>query len=88
MRFIFIAVKYRMQPFSWSTLNVLLLGGSIIFINSLCQTNAHPLVNIFIRSTLIASLFVGGAIAMKASEDVNKLFFNVLEKTKLYFQKV
>jgi O-antigen/teichoic acid export membrane protein len=84
MRFIFIAVKFKIQPFSWSTLHIIVLGIAILFMNGIFQTTAHPLVNIIVRSVLIIGIFIGGAIALKASEDVNSLVLRISEKIKYY----
>jgi len=84
MRYIFIAIKFKMQPFSWPTLYVIFYGIMIVQFNGVVYIGDHPIINIFIRSAFIAVIFVGGVIIMKVSTDINNLMFKILFKLRLH----
>jgi len=83
VRFTFIWVKFKMQPFNWRTL----LAIGILFVNYLI---AHYLVRVsnpFMEALLQSVVYVGLTaillIAFKVSEDVDRLYRMVLQKLKI-----
>jgi O-antigen/teichoic acid export membrane protein len=83
VRFTFIWVKFKMQPFNWRTL----LAIGILFVNYLI---AHYLVRVsnpFVEALLQSVVYVGLTaillIACKVSEDVDRLYRIVLQKLRI-----
>lgn len=86
MRFIFIAIKFRMQPFAASTVTVTLLGLAIIAVSAMVRSPWHPLVDIAVRSVAITVIFVGVVLLTEVSTDVNNLAVKSLERAKRMFR--
>ena len=86
MRFCLIAVKYKMQPFSLSTLTVILLGAGIIASSAIVPSLWHPLVDIAVRSTVIAVVFIGVVLFTRVSVDINTVAQKSMERARKIFQ--
>ncbi len=82
MRFIFILRKFSMQPFSWATIKVILLGIIIIVGNSFVFVSRNPMVDIAIRSIAILIIFVGSILVMMISDDVDTIATTVFFRIK------
>ena len=69
-RFIFIWMKFKMQPFDKSTLMILLVSAIIFFAIYLIPDLGNKYANILIRSALIAMLYLVAILKMNLSEDI------------------
>jgi O-antigen/teichoic acid export membrane protein len=82
-RFIFIAKLFTMQPFSFSTVVVIMLGVAVIVGNVFMPEIGYPLINIFVRSILILSVFLGGAVFFNTSDEINDIMSKVRIRIKM-----
>lgn len=65
---------YKIQPFSRATAMVLLLAGLIFWLMSMVQFTWFPIVNIALKSVMIALLFVIPVLYARLSPDLNTLW--------------
>ena len=79
-KLIFIKVKFNMQPFTVNTLKVLLLGAAVFLMIQYLPRNPNPMVDIFIRSSIITFIYCFAIIRLKISEEVDKLYQQLLRK--------
>ncbi|OJJ22614.1 hypothetical protein BKI52_08005 [marine bacterium AO1-C] len=81
IRFVFLWVKYKIQPFTSKTLWALLvIGGTVTITYFLTSLYAFPpIINIIVTSIIISSLFGTGVLALKLSEDLNQLILKVYQ---------
>lgn len=82
MRFVFIYIKYSMQPFSLGTIKVILLGMIIVFGNSLIDISHNPITDIIVRSFVIIIVFMGTISLLKVSEDIDSIISTILIRIK------
>jgi O-antigen/teichoic acid export membrane protein len=86
LKYLFLRIKYKMQPFSSKTL----LAFGIIAISYLAATLVPDtrdaffptLLNIAFRSTVIAVTFSILAFSLKVSPDANELLLNIIRRLK------
>ncbi|MBP6755852.1 MAG: oligosaccharide flippase family protein [Bacteroidia bacterium] len=78
VKYIFIFVKFNMQPFRAQTIYVLLLGLFTFTVASMVPSFGSSvimnLLNIVVRSFVILILFVGGIAYFKMSDELDKIF--------------
>ena len=82
VKLIFIWIKFKMQPFSKSTLQILTIVGlnwAIIFFLPL---NFNPIVNILLRSILLTLIYGSLILYFRVSPDVNDMTTNGWKKIK------
>jgi O-antigen/teichoic acid export membrane protein len=81
-RFAYIWYRFKMQPYSWTHLKILLLGTVLFGVSLLLPHSHNYFIDIPYRSALIALTF--GLIAYKTelSEDVNSFLNKLLKRTK------
>lgn len=88
MKGVFVWMKFHIHPFvkeHWTLLVIVLLIG--IIANTI-QLSFHPIVNIFIRSTLTLISFVALVYRLKISEDINTVIRSTFERiTKIHSSK-
>jgi len=80
LKFCFIWIVFRIQPFDQKTLYVILMGLVASGVITLLPTTGWPLINIAIRSTLILIFFAFPVYYFKISEDINReadKYFNI-----------
>jgi len=79
VKFIFVWVYFKMQPFTLKTFYVLLICLLTISVNHwlIPDIDDHR-VDLLIRSAIIAVVFLGTVIALKLSDDINRIFNRVL----------
>jgi O-antigen/teichoic acid export membrane protein len=57
-KYLFILIKYKIQPFGIYTLITLILLLALYFAEKMISLNFHPLLNIVLKSSLISGLFL------------------------------
>ena len=82
-KLIFIKVKFDMQPFSINTLKVFFLGAVVFLVVYAIPRNANPIVDILVRSSVITSIYSLAVIRLKISEEVNRLYDQILVRVKI-----
>jgi uncharacterized membrane protein YeiB len=90
MRFVFLWIRYRMQPYTWKHLLALLISGisylPAILIPDLNHEESRILwlcLDIIIRSGSIALVFAGLTLLLKVSPDLNRRAANLLRLIKI-----
>lgn len=86
MRFVFIALKYNMQPFSFGTIKVLGIAAVVVAVNRFFPTLGSPIADVILRSALIAFLFGGLVTGLKVSGDINAALTKGLHSLRSSFQ--
>lgn len=74
--------KFRIQPFSAETLYLLVLTTLLTVSFYFWEFPFHPLVNIFLKSILVTSIYMWIAINFNFSKDINIAFFEFMKKRK------
>ncbi len=80
LKFMFVYLTMRLQPFSWATLKALCIAAIVYGTNAYIPIFEHIFVDIFCRSVFITLLFIGLMFIFKVSDDINKLFISILQK--------
>jgi len=81
-KFLFVWVKFKIQPFSLGSIKLLAIIGLVLRVNQWIPTLEQTLLDILIRSTVITVLLVGLTIGLKVSEEVNSLVFGFVNRFK------
>lgn len=81
-KFLFVWVKFKIQPFSLGSIKLLAIIGLVLWVNQWIPTLEQTLLDILIRSTVITVLLVGLTIGLKVSEEVNSLVFGFVNRFK------
>jgi len=82
-RYFFLLFKMKIQPFSLNTIKVLIICAVTFIFNYFIPVERIAIVDILIRSILIASLFGVLIVVTKSSEDINSVIlkvFNLIRK--------
>lgn len=72
IKYIFLYNKYKLQPFTYKTVLLYLIGGFAYFVSTLLPEFSNFIVDIIIRSLLITVTFVIPVYYFNISEDINK----------------
>lgn len=78
-KLIFIKVKFNMQPFTFNTLKVLLLGGVVFVLAFLIPRNPNPIIDILIRSSFITLVYGFAVLKLNISGEVNRLYQQIIK---------
>ncbi len=83
---IYIYYKIKLQPFTLSTLKVLIVSCVVYLIAINIPSTNTPLLDITIRSTIISITFIGSIIYLNISEDLTSLFWQVINKVSSFIK--
>jgi O-antigen/teichoic acid export membrane protein len=90
LKFLFLWIKFRIQPFSIKTTVVLLVAVFTYFTASIIPAPAadfgNTVLNILIRSSIITILFASCTFIFQVSDDANNLVRTGFEKFRLFFK--
>jgi O-antigen/teichoic acid export membrane protein len=81
-KFIYVWVVFKMQPFTSKALFVLLLVNLCFGLANLIPLTPFVLINIMLRSGILAVLFIGAVVYFDFSKDISKLFYETWAKIK------
>jgi len=81
LRFVFLKVRYNMQPFDKGIIYLLGIGGISYLIGYLIPEIDNFLIDILIRSSITGIIFIVVVFKMKISEDVNNEIIRILSLT-------
>ncbi|OEJ99971.1 lipopolysaccharide biosynthesis protein [Roseivirga misakiensis] len=73
IKFYYVWVKFRIQPFTTSTIKFLGITGVVLLANYLLPELDTVLLDMITRSTIITVLLIGATYWLKISEEVNEL---------------
>lgn len=74
IKYVYILAKLKVQPFNFSFIKVLGVCVVCIIVNVLLPNLTNPYVDILYRSSILSILFVGLALQLKISEEVESIF--------------
>ena len=80
IRFMLVAIKLKIQPFSLNTLKVVFSLGLVYGINLLIPTFDHFLVDIAVKSSIILATYAFLILTLKPSENISELFESFKER--------
>lgn len=78
VKYIFIYVKYQIQPFDWATLKVLFIGILTLALNALLPLQENVFIDILFRSSSVTVFFSCLILWSKSSEDANGILNNIV----------
>ena len=81
-RFSFILAKMKIQPFTRNTVKVLVICGITIFINYILPEVHIIILDVIVRSLVIASVFGILIVLSKSSEDINNMLLKIVKAIK------
>lgn len=82
LKLIYIRIKLKMHPFTWNTLWVVVLGGITYGVVSVIPDTNIPLLDIVIKSGVIALIYIPNLLYFKLSEDINEVVFRTWNNLK------
>ena len=77
-RFIIVFYYFKMSPFRFSNLLILILGALAYFLVNLLPLNFNPIINILIKSGLIVTAYTFVVIQLNVSEDITAIYKKIL----------
>jgi O-antigen/teichoic acid export membrane protein len=83
IKLIFVKIKFGIQPFTWHTFYVFVVIKTLLLAFLFIPIPFNPIINIVLRSVLVAVLYIAVVFFIKASPTFNAL----LVKTVLKFKK-
>ena len=72
--------KLKMIPFSFSTIQVVIVFLLIYLVLSFFPLNFNSFINIFIKSMLVIILFIPFNLRYNISEDINEVFYEIKDR--------
>ncbi len=80
IKVVFVWIKFKMQPFTWKALGVLVTGIATLFFSFLIPQLENIYVDIAVRSLLMASVYFAAVWIFKLSDEVNNFISEQLKK--------
>ncbi len=78
IKFVFIYIKFGIQPFEWATLKVLAVGLITLTLNFILITLDNPLLDLVFRSAVVTVVFSSLILISRASVDAQGIFRNLI----------
>jgi O-antigen/teichoic acid export membrane protein len=82
IRYLFLWKKFRMQPFTWKTLQTILLAAACYMVTWILFRNEEGFVWIVLRSLLFSVCFISGMFLLKLSPDVQPVLKTMMKKLR------
>ena len=79
VKFLFLWIKLKMQPFSTDTVKILSIACVTLGVNHILPTLVNTVFDILFRSGIITIIFVSLVLVLKVSPEGNKLFVSLLK---------
>lgn len=80
IRFVFLKLKYGLNPFSFSTIKTILLIGAVLLLIEFIPNVENIYLNLLIKGSITTVIFVPLVYFMKCSEDLNGMIDKVLQR--------
>ena len=78
VKFIFIYLRMGIQPFTFATVKVIVIGLGVVFVSIFLPRLHNVFADVLFRSALITVVFSTLIIGTRSSEEVNKIFRQLL----------
>lgn len=82
VKFVFVWIKFNMQPFQWSAAIVLLIAAICLGISEQIAYMGNFYIDLIVRSAIIAAIFTGTVLFLKLSDDVQNLVDESIRRIK------
>jgi len=83
-KFLFLWFQFRLQPYSWKGLIVLLIGAAVLVVNYFLPGMGSWVIDGVIRTAIVSVLFLVPILYLGLSPDVNTLLKSLLRKGMSY----
>lgn len=80
IKMVFVWVKFKMQPFRWETLGILVVGVLSFLMSEMIPQIFNTYFDIILRSLFITVFFLGSVWFFKLSAEVNKILKKVFSR--------
>jgi len=80
LKWVFVKIKFGMQPYSWNSFYVFVIIKSLLTIFLLIPLHFPVIVNIILRSLVVVLLYISAIFFLKASPTLNAILLKVLRK--------
>jgi len=94
LRYVFLLIKYKLQPYSYKHLIIIIIGLGVYFLNVLIpdlgKTDSPDfmmIIDIFVRGSFIVLVFGFMILKTKVSQDINNNYSILAGKVKTLFKK-
>lgn len=81
-KYLFVILKFRMQPFTWNTLKILIVGAVIFYLSHFIPVQSHVLIDIILRSGFILLSYTIIVYVLNISPEANHLFHQAIGRLK------
>lgn len=79
-RYLFVLRAFKMQPFGWKNLGILVLAVAVYFLSKLIPVHPNYIVDLIVRSSAMGVAYLVGAYYLRFSEELNSLVDAAIEK--------
>lgn len=78
VKYIFVKIRFQLDPFNLNTLKVLIIGLMCLLLINLIPDVNNPFLNILIKSSIITPAFIIPIYFFKVSKDANKFIISLI----------
>ena len=82
LRFVFLRIRYKMQPYNYKFLVLVAIGFLSYYLGYLLPEFENFIIDILIRSSAVVIIFSVLILMFKVSEDINIIYLSVINKIK------
>jgi O-antigen/teichoic acid export membrane protein len=79
-RFLFVWIKFDMQPFSLNNVRILVIGGLTLMINNFIPELPNFIIDLLIRSSVMAVIYIGSIYLLRLSPEMNGIIESTIKK--------
>jgi len=87
IKFLFVWVKFSMQPFHWDALAILAIAVGCLLLSFQIPYMLNFFVDVIVRSGIITVLFLGLILIFNLSEDIKNLLTQSLLRVRTFFKR-
>lgn len=85
IKFLFVWIKFQMQPFQWNAVWVIGIAAGCLGIAEWTPYLINFYVDLLVRSLMIAGLFISSILVFNLSDDVNNLVRDIYARFRRFF---
>ena len=83
--FLFLLVKFKMQPYTMKTFLTIIIGFSVFYLTGLLPEIESPIFSIILQSFVVLCIYIPLIVVFKISEDINELVDKFSRKIRALF---
>jgi len=85
--YLFLVVNYKMQPFTWRNLYVVVIGAAVVFLVDVIPDQGSFILDATVRSLSVMAIFIPAIILPKISSEINNMITKLIGKVKVKAKK-